>query len=107
LPIEPRKRSDADTTKVVTPVQNILRILAGVRLEIVVRPAGMFADRMSAALLLLKQIDRIARELHTIDARAVRLDLKQIAEFARSADVAEFDIAHRLREIRVLCLARV
>jgi hypothetical protein len=31
--------------------------------------------------------------------KLVRFDLKQIAEFARSADVADIDIAHRLREL--------
>jgi hypothetical protein len=56
---------------------------------------------------LLEQIDRIARELHAIDAGLVRLDPKQIAELARSADVADVDIADRRCEIGVLALARV
>src|SRR4051812_35949519 len=43
-----------------------------------------------------------ATEIYTIDASSVRLDPKQIAEFARSADIADIEIAHRLGEIRVL-----
>jgi hypothetical protein len=56
---------------------------------------------------LLKQIDWIARELHALDARVARLDLKQVAEFAGPADVAQTDIAHRQCEIGVLALTRV
>src|SRR4051812_18581451 len=37
----------------------------------------MFADRMSATLLLFKQIDRIAGELDAVGPRLVRLDPKQ------------------------------
>lgn len=53
---------------------------------------------MSTTLLLFMQIDRFAREPHAIDARFVRPDPKQIVKFARSADIADTDIAYRLRD---------
>src|SRR4051794_4811603 len=45
------------------------------------------------------------RDLLAVRTRVVRLDLKQIAEFARPANVADIDIAHRLREARTGALA--
>jgi hypothetical protein len=50
---------------------------------------------------------QITRELHALDAGVIRLDPKQITDFARPADIADVDIAHRLAEIRVLALAGV
>src|SRR3954468_20283549 len=66
---------------------------------------------MSAKFSFFEQVDWITALPFTCDllantGRLVRLDLKQIAEFARPADVAEFDIAHRLRETRACVLAR-
>jgi hypothetical protein len=51
--------------------------------------------------------DYVACNLLAVRPRVRRFDLKQIADVAGLADVAEFDIAHWLREIRVLALARV
>src|SRR5258707_1208969 len=44
--------------------------------------------------------DYVVRDLLAIRARVVGLDLKKIAEFTRPANVADIDIAHRLREAR-------
>jgi hypothetical protein len=55
----------------------------------------------------LSDFRQITRELHTINPRVRRPDVEQIAEFVRSGDVADIDIAHRLDEIRILALAGV
>src|SRR3954463_523026 len=51
--------------------------------------------------------DDVAPDLNTLDASLARLDLKQVAELARSADVADVDIAHRQCEIGVLAFAAI